>query len=90
MSLDYPTKYLYTLPGCALGHHYKAFHWLPLVQITKGPSCTIWYLGESTPLPTHSQPDRSTKSQLYPIHRLVRKTSLYHIYTTPGYTHVGS
>jgi hypothetical protein len=44
------TKYLYTLPGCALGYHYKAFQWLNLVysapakvspdvsvQTTKGP-----------------------------------------------------
>jgi hypothetical protein len=44
------TEYLYTLLGCALGHHYKAFQWLHLVcnvptdvssdvsvQITKGP-----------------------------------------------------
>jgi hypothetical protein len=44
------TEYLYTLLGCALGHHYKDFQWLPLVcripiefapevlvQITKGP-----------------------------------------------------
>jgi hypothetical protein len=44
-----PTEYLYTLPGCALGHHY-AFQWLNLVcsapaevspevsvQTTKGP-----------------------------------------------------
>jgi hypothetical protein len=58
MSHDYPwqqgtvdtTEYLYTLLGCALGHHYKAFQWLHLVcnapaevspevsvQITKGP-----------------------------------------------------
>jgi hypothetical protein len=26
-----PTKYLYTLLGCALGYHYKAFQWLKLV-----------------------------------------------------------
>jgi hypothetical protein len=26
-----PMVYLYTLPGCVLGHHYKAFQWLPLV-----------------------------------------------------------
>jgi hypothetical protein len=26
-----PMEYLYTLPGCALGHHYKAFKWLPLI-----------------------------------------------------------
>jgi hypothetical protein len=24
-------EYLYTLPGCALEYHYKAFQWLPLV-----------------------------------------------------------
>jgi hypothetical protein len=45
-----PTKCLYTLLGCVLGYHYKAFQWLNLVcsipsevepevsiQITKGP-----------------------------------------------------
>jgi hypothetical protein len=26
-----PMEYLYTLPGCALGYHYKAFQWLNLV-----------------------------------------------------------
>jgi hypothetical protein len=26
-----PTEYVYTLSGCALGHHYKAFQWLNLV-----------------------------------------------------------
>jgi hypothetical protein len=67
-----PPKYLYTLPGCVLGHHHKAFHWLHLVcsapaevspevsvQITKGPSCIVWFSGESTPLPTRSQPNGS-------------------------------
>jgi hypothetical protein len=24
-------EYLYTLPGCVLGYHYKAFQWLNLV-----------------------------------------------------------
>jgi hypothetical protein len=45
-----PMDYLYTLLGCALGHHYKTFQWLNLVcrapvevspkvsvQTTKGP-----------------------------------------------------
>jgi hypothetical protein len=44
------TEYLYTLPGCALGYHYKVFQFLNLVcsaptevspevsvQMTKGP-----------------------------------------------------
>jgi hypothetical protein len=44
------TEYLYTLSGCVLGYHYKAFQWLNLVcrapaevslevlvQTTKGP-----------------------------------------------------
>jgi hypothetical protein len=74
-------EYLYTLPGCALGHHYKVFKCLPLVcsvpsevspevlvQITKGPSCAMWFVGESTPLPTHSQPDGFVESPLYPLH----------------------
>jgi hypothetical protein len=26
-----PTEYLYTLLGCTLGYHYKAFQWLNLV-----------------------------------------------------------
>jgi hypothetical protein len=26
-----PTEYLYTLPRCALGYHYKTFQWLLLV-----------------------------------------------------------
>jgi hypothetical protein len=58
MSRDYPRiaeyslygEYPYTLPGCALGHHYKVVQWFSLVcsvpakvspevsvQITKGP-----------------------------------------------------
>jgi hypothetical protein len=27
-----PMEYLYTLLGCALGYHYKAFQWLNLVR----------------------------------------------------------
>jgi hypothetical protein len=49
------------------------------VHITKGPSCAVWFLEESTLLPTHSQPDRSIESPLYPLHLLVCQTSLYHI-----------
>jgi hypothetical protein len=26
-----PMEYLYTLPGCVLGYHYKSFQWLNLV-----------------------------------------------------------
>jgi hypothetical protein len=49
-----PTEYLYILPGCVLGHHYKAFHCLLLVcsvhtavspevsvQITKPPPLVL-------------------------------------------------
>jgi hypothetical protein len=39
----------------------------------------MWFLGESTPLPNHSQPDRSVESPLYSLHQLVHQTSLYHI-----------
>jgi hypothetical protein len=50
-----------------------------LVQITKGPSCTVSVSGESTPLPTHSQPDGSQESPLNLHHRLLRQTRFYHI-----------
>jgi hypothetical protein len=63
----YLMEYLYTLSGCALGHHYRAFQGLILVcsapaevslevsvQTTKGPSYTMWFSGEFTHLPTHS------------------------------------
>jgi hypothetical protein len=26
-----PTEYLYTLPGCAVGYHYKVFQWFLLI-----------------------------------------------------------
>jgi hypothetical protein len=77
---------------CALGHHYKVVQWSPLVcsvpaevapevsvQITKGPSCAVWFSRESTPLPTHSQSGGSQKSPLNVHHRLVRQTRFYHI-----------
>jgi hypothetical protein len=59
-------EYLYTLLGCQS-------------RSPRAPTCTVWFSGESTPLPTHSHPDRSIESPLYPLHRLVRQTSLYHI-----------
>jgi hypothetical protein len=87
-----PMEYLYKIIGCELGHHYKAFQWLNLgcrapaevslevsVQTTKCPSCAMLFSGESTPLPTRSQPDGYIESPLYPLHQLVRQTSLYHI-----------
>jgi hypothetical protein len=43
------------------------------------PSCTMLFSGQSTPLPTHSQPDGSQECPLNPHHRLVRQTRLYHI-----------
>jgi hypothetical protein len=49
------------------------------VQITTAPSCTVWFLGESTPLPTHSQWGGSQESPLNPHHRLVCRTRFYHI-----------
>jgi hypothetical protein len=39
----------------------------------------MWFSGESTPLPTRSQSGGSVESPLYPLHRLVCQTSLYHI-----------
>jgi hypothetical protein len=87
-----PTEYLYILPGCVLGHHYKAFHCLLLVcsvhtevspevsvQITKPPPCAVWFSEESTHFPTRSQPDGTVESPLYLLHRLVRQTRLYRI-----------
>jgi hypothetical protein len=85
-------EYPYTILGCALGHHYKVVQWFfqvcsvlaevspeVSVQITKGPSCAVWFSGESTPLPTHSQPDGSQESPLNPHHQLIRQTRFYHI-----------
>jgi hypothetical protein len=85
-------EYPYTLSGCALGHNYKVIQWFPLVcsvltevspevslQITKGLLLRRGVLTESTPLPTHSQPDRSQESPLNPHHRLVRQTRFYYI-----------
>jgi hypothetical protein len=43
------------------------------------PSFAMWFSGESTPLPTHSQPDRSQGSPLNPHCRLIRQTRFYHI-----------
>jgi hypothetical protein len=43
------------------------------------PSCAMWFSGESTPLPTHSQPDGSEEGPLNPHHRLIRQTRFYHI-----------
>jgi hypothetical protein len=49
----------------------------------------MWFSGESTPLPTHSQPDRSQESPLNPHRRLVRQTRFYHILhqVVPIYAH---
>jgi hypothetical protein len=86
------TEYLYTLLGCEVGHHYMAFQWLNLVcsvpaevsmevqsRSPRAPSYVVWFSGESTTLPTRSQPDGSIEGPVYPLHRLVRQTSLYHI-----------
>jgi hypothetical protein len=75
-----------------LGHHYKVVQWFSLVcrvpaelspevsvQITKGPLLHHWFTRESTPLPTHSQPDGSQESPLNPHHQLIRQTRFYHI-----------
>jgi hypothetical protein len=45
----------------------------------RAPSCAVWFSGESTPLPTRSQLGEYVESPLYPLHRLVRQTSIYHI-----------
>jgi hypothetical protein len=55
-----PTEYIYTILGCVLGHHYKAFQWPNLVcsvpaevspevsvQITKAPPLTLYGSQES-------------------------------------------
>jgi hypothetical protein len=90
-SID-PMEYLYTLSGCTLGYHYgfsmassslQRTRWGFIRGVTPGPPrapcCTVWFLGEFTPLPTHSQPGRSIESPLYPLHQLVCQTSLCHI-----------
>jgi hypothetical protein len=53
------------------------------------PSCAMWFSGESTPLPTHSQLDRSQEIPLNPHRRLVRQTRFYHILhqVVPIYVH---
>jgi hypothetical protein len=45
----------------------------------RAPSCTVWFSGESTPLPTHSQPDGFQESPLNLHHRVIRQTRFYHI-----------
>jgi hypothetical protein len=53
------------------------------------PSCAVWFSGESTPSPTHSQPDRSQEIPLNPHRRLVHQTRFYHILhqAVPIYVH---
>jgi hypothetical protein len=97
-----PFEYLYTLPWCALGHHYNAFQWLPLVcsipiedspevsvRITKGPVflCIVFRRGHSF---THSFPTRwiHRESTLPAPSIGMPNKPLPH--TTPGHTHVGS
>jgi hypothetical protein len=45
----------------------------------RAPSCAMWFSGESTPLPTHCQPDGSQESPLNPHHLLKRQTRFYHL-----------
>jgi hypothetical protein len=87
-----PLEYHYTLLGCALGYHYKAFQWLNLVcstpaevspevsvQITKAPLLHRVVL-RRVHSSTHSFPTRwILRASLNLHHRLVRQTSLYHI-----------
>jgi hypothetical protein len=49
------------------------------VQITKAPSCVVWFSRESTPIPTHSQLDGSQESPLNLHRRLIHQTRFYHI-----------
>jgi hypothetical protein len=81
-----PTEYLYTLPGCALGYHYKAFQRLNLIYnaltevspevlalITKGPllCCVVFRRVHSF---IHSFPTRwIPRASLNLHHRLVAK-----------------
>jgi hypothetical protein len=55
----------------------------------RAPSCVMWFSGESTPLPTHSQPDGSHESPHNPHNRLVRQTRFCHILhqAVPIYAH---
>jgi hypothetical protein len=85
-------EYLYTLLGCALGQHYKAFQWLHLVcsalaevslevsvQTPKGPLLHHVVLRRVHSI-THSFPTRRIpRASLNPHHRLTFQTSLYHI-----------
>jgi hypothetical protein len=87
-----PMEYLYTLPGCVLGCHYKAFQWFNLVcsapakvspdvpiQITKGLLLHCVVLRRVHYL-THLFPTTwIPRDSLNPHHRLVCQTSLYHI-----------
>jgi hypothetical protein len=87
-----PMEYLYTLLGCALGYHYKAFQWLHLVcsvpaeislevsvQTTKGPLLRRVVLRRVHSL-THSFPTRRIAGASPNLHhQLVCQTSLYHI-----------
>jgi hypothetical protein len=59
--------------------HPLRFHQRCQFRSPRSPSCVVWFSGQSTPLPTHSQPDGSVKSPLYPLHRLVHQTSFYHV-----------
>jgi hypothetical protein len=86
MSHDHP----YTIPGCALGHHYKVVQWFSLicsvptevslevsVQITKGPPLA----------PCGSQEN----TLLYPlIPNQADPKRVHSIYTTDWYAKLGS
>jgi hypothetical protein len=83
---------VYTSFGAWPRDHYKAFQWFPLtcsiptevspkvlVQITKGPTCAVWFSSESILLPTHSQPDGSQVPRSTLTVGWYAKTRFYHI-----------
>jgi hypothetical protein len=52
---------------------------MKIKALQRAPSCDVWFSGESTPLPTIFQLDGSIESPLYPLHQLVRQTSICQI-----------
>jgi hypothetical protein len=82
-------KYLYTLPGCVLGYHYKVFQWLNLVQITKGPLLHHVVLRRVHTF-THSFPTRRICRESTLSAPLIGMPNYPLPHTIPGRTHVGS
>jgi hypothetical protein len=110
MSRDHPWyldthctgEYPYTLPGCALGHHYKVVQWfspvcrIPAevspevsVQITKGPLLCHVVLRRVHSL-SHSFPTKRIPRESTHSAPPIGTPNLVLPHTTPGRTHIGS